>query len=306
MTNTSGWRLLVHGGAGVMPRGALSVEEEAACRLGLQAALAAGARILSDGGGAIDAVEAAVRALEDDPNFNAGRGAVLDRDGFAELDAAIMDGRDRSAGAVTQVRTIRNPILAARIVKDHTPHVLIAGPGAVRLAAEHGLAMVDPSYFVTPRREAQLKRALAGEVTLADKRGTVGAVARDAAGNLAAATSTGGMAAKMAGRVGDSPIIGAGTYADNASAAVSATGHGEMFIRASAARMICARMEIEGLSAAEAARVTLEEVRLMGGDGGVIVVGRSGDWAFAMNTDGMFRGMVDAMGSRTAIYADET
>jgi beta-aspartyl-peptidase (threonine type) len=300
------WQIVIHGGAGVMPRGALSAEEEAACRSGLAAALEAGARILSDGGLAIDAVEVAVRALEDDPNFNAGRGAVLDRDGFAELDAAIMDGRDRSAGAVTQVRTIRNPILAARVVKDHTPHVLIAGPGAVRIATEHGLEIVDPSYFVTPRRQAQLKRALAGEITLADKRGTVGAVARDAQGNLAAATSTGGMAAKMAGRVGDSPIIGAGTYADNASAAVSATGHGEMFIRASVARMICARMEMQGLSAAEAARVTLDEVKAMGGDGGVIVVGRNGDTALAMNTDGMFRAEADASGRRTtAIYAEE-
>jgi beta-aspartyl-peptidase (threonine type) len=305
MSNPTDWRLLIHGGAGVMPRGALSAEEEAACRAGLAVALAVGARILSSGGHAIDAVEAAVHELEDDPNFNAGRGVVLDRDGFAELDAAIMDGRDRSAGAVTQVRTIRNPIHAARAVKDHTPHVLIAGPGAVRVAVERGLAIVDPSYFVTPRRQAQLKRALVGEVTLADKRGTVGAVARDARGNLAAATSTGGMAAKMAGRVGDSPIIGAGAYADNASAAVSATGHGEMFIRATVARMICARMEMQGLGAEEAARVTLAEVKAMGGDGGVIVIGHDGDAAFAMNTDGMFRGMIDAGGSRVAIYADE-
>lgn len=300
------WQLLVHGGAGVMARGSLSAEEEAGYRAGLAAALEAGAKVLAADGLAIDAVSAAVRVLEDDPHFNAGRGAVLDRDGFAELDAAIMDGRDRSAGAVTQVRTIKNPILAARVVKDATPHVLIAGPGAVQIAAANGLEIVEPAYFVTERRKAQLARALAGKIEAVDKRGTVGAVARDAGGNLAAATSTGGMAAKAPGRVGDSPIIGAGTYADNASAAVSCTGHGEMFIRASVARMICAFVGICGFSAKSAAQTLLDEVAALGGDGGVIVVAKDGETAMMMNTDGMFRGEADASGRRrVAIYADE-
>jgi beta-aspartyl-peptidase (threonine type) len=300
------WQIVIHGGAGVMPRGSISADDEAAYRAGLVAARDAGAAVLAAGGLALDAVEAAVRALEDDPGFNAGRGAVLDRNGFAELDAAIMDGRDRSAGAVAQVRTIRNPVSAARVVMDRTPHVLIAGPGAVRVARDNGLEIVDPSYFVTPKRQEQLKRALSGRTEAWDKRGTVGAVARDAQGNLAAATSTGGMAAKMPGRIGDSPLIGAGTYADNASCAVSATGHGEMFIRVSVARMICARVEMLGMSAKAAAEATLAEVAAMGGDGGVIVVTKDGDTAMATNTDGMFRAEADASGKRTtAIYAEE-
>lgn len=300
------WRIVVHGGAGVMPRGAISAEDEAAYRTGLAAAREAGAAVLAAGGLALDAVEAAVRSLEDNPSFNAGRGAVLDREGFAELDAAIMDGRDRSAGAVAQVRTVRNPVSAARVVMEKTPHVLIAGPGAVQVARANGLEIVDPAYFVTPRRQEQLRRALAGNIEAWDKRGTVGAVARDGQGNLAAATSTGGMAAKLPGRIGDSPLIGAGTYADNASCAVSATGHGEMFIRVSVARMICARVEMQGMSAKAAAEATLAEVAAMGGDGGVIVVTREGDTATAMNTDGMFRAEADASGKRaTAIYADE-
>jgi beta-aspartyl-peptidase (threonine type) len=306
MSVTPLWQLVIHGGAGVMPRGSISAEDEAAYRAGLEVAREAGAAILAAGGLALNAVEAAVRLLEDDPNFNAGRGAVLDREGFAELDAAIMDGRDRSAGAVAQVRTIRNPISGARAVMETTPHVLLAGPGAVQVARDNGLAIVDPSYFVTPKRQEQLKRALSGVVQAWDKRGTVGAVARDARGNLAAATSTGGMAAKLPGRIGDSPLIGAGTYADNRSCAVSATGHGEMFIRVSVARMICARVEMLGMSAKAAAEATLAEVAAMGGDGGVIVVTKDGDTAMAMNTDGMFRAEADASGKRTtAIYSEE-
>jgi beta-aspartyl-peptidase (threonine type) len=306
MSVTPLWQLVIHGGAGVMPRGSISVEDEAAYRAGLEVARDAGAAVLAAGGLALDAVEVAVRALEDDPNFNAGRGAVLDREGFAELDAAIMDGRDRSAGAVAQVRSIRNPIAGARAVMERTPHVLLAGPGAEEVARDAGLEIVDPSYFVTPKRRDQLRRALSGSVQAWDKRGTVGAVARDVHGNLAAATSTGGMAAKMPGRIGDSPIVGAGTYADNASCAVSATGHGEMFIRVSVARMICARVEMQGMCAAAAAEATLAEVKAMGGDGGVIVVTKDGDTAMTMNTDGMFRAEADASGRRTvAIYADE-
>jgi beta-aspartyl-peptidase (threonine type) len=306
MTTAPQWQIVIHGGAGVMPRGSISAEDEAAYRAGLEVARDAGAAILASGGLALDAVEAAVRSLEDNPNFNAGRGAVLDRDGFAELDAAIMDGRDRSAGAVAQVRAIRNPVSGARAVMETTPHVLLAGPGAVQVARDSGLEIVDPSYFVTPRRQDQLKRVLSRRVEAWDKRGTVGAVARDARGNLAAATSTGGMAAKMPGRIGDSPLIGAGVYADNASCAVSATGHGEMFIRVSVARMICARVEMQGMSAKAAAEATLAEVKAIGGDGGVIVVTKDGDTAMAMNTDGMFRAEADASGRRTtAIYADE-
>ncbi|MBI1360538.1 MAG: isoaspartyl peptidase/L-asparaginase [Alphaproteobacteria bacterium] len=304
-SQASGWRLVIHGGAGVMPRGSISPEEEADYRKGLMTALDAGIGILTAGGLAIDAVQAAVVALENDPNFNAGHGAVLNRDGLAELDASIMDGRERKAGAVAQVRTVKNPVLAARLAMDTTPHVMFAGREADDLAAAGGLEIVDPAYFVTPKRVEQLKRVMAGEVKAWDRRGTVGAVARDSHRNLAAATSTGGMVAKAPGRIGDSPVIGAGTYADNASAAVSATGHGEMFIRAGVARMICARVELQGMSAQEAADVTLTDVRSLGGAGGVIVVTKD-DAAMAMNTDGMFRGEADGAGRKiTAIYAGE-
>ncbi len=299
------WRLVIHGGAGVMPRGSISPEEEADYRAGLAAALEAGAAVLSAGGLAVDAVQAAVVALENDPHFNAGHGAVLTCDGVAELDASIMDGRDRKAGAVAQVRTVKNPILAARLAMDTTQHVMFAGHEADAMAVAGGLEIVDSDYFVTPKRIEQLKRVMSGTERARDKRGTVGAVARDAQGNLAAATSTGGMVAKAPGRIGDSPIIGAGTYADNASAAVSATGHGEMFIRASVARMICARIDLQGMSAGEAAEVTLAEVKALSGAGGVIVVTKD-DSAMAMNTDGMFRGEADASGKRmTAIYSGE-
>ncbi len=300
------WRLLVHGGAGVMPKGSISAAEEAAYRAGLNAALQAGSDVLAKGGLAVDAVQAAVQVLEDNPNFNAGKGAVLTREAVAELDAAIMDGRDRKAGAVAQLRRVKNPIKAARLVMDTTPHVMFAGPAADELAAMGGLETVDPAYFVTPKRLEQLKRVMAGETNAWDRRGTVGAVALDAHGNLAAATSTGGMTAKMPGRIGDSPIIGAGTFADNESCAVSATGHGEFFIRVGVARMICARVSMAHMGAKVAAEATLDEVKKLGGDGGVIVLTRGGDGALVMNTDGMFRGEADASGKRmTAIYAGE-
>ena len=238
------WTLLIHGGAGVMRRAEMTPEMDAAYRAGLNDALEAGSKVLAGGGQALDAVEAAVRVLEDNPNFNAGRGAVLTREGVAELDASIMDGRDRRAGAVAQVRTVRNPIRAARHVMDNTGRVMFAGPDVDEMAKEAGLEIVPPEYFITPRRQEALKRAMAGSFVPMDRYGTVGAVAMDRQGNLAAATSTGGMNAKPPGRVGDSPIIGAGTYADNASCAVSATGDGEYFIRASVARMICARVSL--------------------------------------------------------------
>ncbi|MEQ1780522.1 MAG: isoaspartyl peptidase/L-asparaginase [Hyphomonadaceae bacterium] len=300
------WTLLIHGGAGVMRRHEVTPEMDAAFCAGLDDALEAGAKVLAGGGQALDAVQAAVQVLEDNPNFNAGRGAVLTREGVAELDASIMDGRDRRAGAVAQVRTVKNPIRAARHVMEHSGRVMFAGPDVDEMAAQAGLEIVPPDYFITPRRQGELERAMAGEVLPMDRYGTVGAVAMDAQGNLAAATSTGGMNAKPPGRVGDSPVIGAGTYAENKSCAVSATGDGEYFIRASVARMICARVEMQKMSASQAAQATLDEVKALGGTGGVIVLSHDGSVALAMNTEGMFRGRVDATGRKEiGIYIDE-
>ena len=267
-----------------MRRHEMTAEMDAAFRAGLNDALEAGSNVLAAGGQALDAVEAAVRVLEDNPNFNAGRGAVLTREGVAELDASIMDGRDRKAGAVAQVRTVRNPIRAARYAMEQSGRVMFAGKAVDDMAAKAGLDIVDPEYFITPRRVDGLKRAMAGNLQPMDRYGTVGAVAMDVRGNLAAATSTGGLNAKPAGRVGDSPIIGAGTYADNASCAVSATGDGEYFIRASVARMICARVQMQGMSAGQAAKATLDEVAALGGAGGVIVLSHDGSAALSMNT----------------------
>jgi beta-aspartyl-peptidase (threonine type) len=289
-----------------MRRAEMTPEMDAACRAGLDDALEAGAKVLASGGLAVDAVEAAVRALEDNPNFNAGRGAVLTREGVAELDASIMDGRDRRAGAVAQVRMVKNPIRAARHVMDTSGRVMFAGKAVDEMAAKAGLEIVTPDYFITPRRLASLKRAMAGDLQPMDRYGTVGAVAMDGRGNLAAATSTGGMNAKPPGRVGDTPVIGAGTYADNASCAVSCTGDGEHFIRASVARMICARVAMQGMSAEQAAQATLDEVKALGGTGGVIVLSHDGSVALSMNTEGMFRGRADASGVRSVgIYVDE-
>lgn len=300
------WTLLIHGGAGVMRRAEMTPEMDAAYRAGLNEALEAGSKVLAGGGQAVDAVEAAVRVLEDNPNFNAGKGAVLTREGVAELDASIMDGRNRKAGAVAQVRTVKNPIRAARYVMDESGRVMFAGKAVDEMAAKAGLEIVPPEYFITPRRLDALKRAMAGDLQPMDRYGTVGAVAMDKQGNLAAGTSTGGMNAKPPGRVGDAPIIGAGTYADNASCAVSATGDGEYFIRASVARMICARVQMQGMSADAAAKVTLDEVKALGGTGGVIVLGRDGSTALSMNTEGMFRGRADATGAKSVgIYVDE-
>jgi beta-aspartyl-peptidase (threonine type) len=300
------WTLLVHGGAGVMRRTEMTPEQDADYRAGLNDALEAGSKVLAEGGLALDAIEAAIRVLEDNPNFNAGKGAVLTRDSEAELDASIMDGRNRGAGSVAQVRRVKNPIRAARLVMETTPHEMFAGPDADALAASGGLEMVEPDYFITPRRLDQLRRAMAGVHQPEDRFGTVGAVAMDKAGNLAAGTSTGGMTAKMPGRVGDAPIIGAGTYADNASCAVSATGHGEYFIRVGVARTICARVAMQGMGAAEAANATLDEIKALGGDGGVIVLSKGGEAALVMNTEGMFRGLADSTGRReTGIYADD-
>ncbi len=300
------WTLLIHGGAGVMRRDEMTPEMDASYRAGLNAALDAGAKVLASGGKAVDAVQAAVIVLEDNPDFNAGRGAVLTREGVAELDASIMDGRDRRAGAVVQVRTVRNPIRAARYVMDKTGRVMFAGPDVDEMAKAAGLEIVPPEYFITPRRQEALKRAMAGTFVPMDRYGTVGAVAMDRDGNLAAATSTGGLNAKPPGRVGDVPVIGAGTYADNASCAVSATGDGEYFIRATVARMICARVAMQDMSAGQAAKATLDEVKALGGTGGVIVLSHDGSLALSMNSEGMFRGRADASGVReVGIYSDE-
>jgi beta-aspartyl-peptidase (threonine type) len=247
--------------------------------------------VLERGGSALDAVEAAVCALEDDPLFNAGRGAVLAADGTIEHDASVMDGRTRGAGAISGSRTVRNPVKLARAVMEHTPHVMIIGEGAERLADERKLERVERSWFVTPERVEQLRAAKAAEERKPDVYGTVGAVACDAHGHLAAATSTGGMVNKRPGRVGDSPVIGAGTYAWDATCAVSGTGHGEPFIRLGVAGRVSALMELGGLSLVEAAnRVIHQDLLPLEGEGGLIAVDAHGNVALPFNTGGMFRG----------------
>jgi beta-aspartyl-peptidase (threonine type) len=300
------WRIVIHGGAGVLLRQSMSADKEAAYRAGLEASLAAGADVLSAGGSAVDAVQAAVIVMEDDELFNAGKGAVMTAAYEHELDASIMDGRDRNAGAVAGVKRVKNPILAARAVMDQSEHVMFAGSGADAFAEAQGLDMVDNSYFDTDRRRQTLERVLEERVrTAADRHGTVGAVAIDQDGNLAAATTTGGMTAKAAGRIGDSPLIGAATYAENGVCAVSATGHGEYFIRVGVAKTICDRVKLAGDGIESAAESALAEVAELGGDGGVIVLDGDGGYAFVFNSEGMYRGVVDASGARTAIYGGE-
>ncbi|HVK03352.1 MAG TPA: isoaspartyl peptidase/L-asparaginase [Armatimonadaceae bacterium] len=313
-----GVALAIHGGAGTIRRENLTPEIEAACHRALESALRAGHGILTSGGGALDAVEAAVRFLEDEPLFNAGRGAVFTAEGHNELDAAVMDGATGKAGAVAGVTTVRNPVTLARAVLERTPFVFLAGRGAEQLAADLGMECVDPPYFWTEARWKQLQEAQRRErenpsdpgaaVSLSEdnKFGTVGAVAVDEGGNLAAATSTGGMTNKRYGRVGDSPVIGAGTWADNTTCAVSATGHGEYFLRLAVAHDIAARVAYAGASVAEAAgAVVHEKLRAAGGDGGVIALDARGNAALPFNTSGMYRGYVTRSGEvRTAIYAD--
>ena len=300
--------IAIHGGAGAVPRAALSAEREARYRAGLAAALDGGYAVLEAGGTSLDAVTRAVRILEDDPLFNAGHGAALTRDGAAELDAAIMDGRQMRAGAVASVRHVRNPVELARHVMDKSRHVLLVGAGAEEFALEEGLSLVPNLYFRTAERLEQLLFEQRGEhvsdILPPVSQGTVGAVARDAAGSLAAATSTGGMTNKRPGRVGDSPIIGAGTYAKNGVCAVSATGHGEYFIRAVAAHHVCAAVEYRGLALEEAVRELLHEIlRNLGGDGGLIAVDHAGRIVMDFSTEGMFRGARDSNGRRDiAIY----
>ncbi|MBO9500175.1 isoaspartyl peptidase/L-asparaginase [Brevundimonas sp. A19_0] len=350
------WSLAIHGGAGVIERGSLSPEQDAAYRAALDGALQIGAEVLDNGGSALDAVEAVIQVLEDDPLFNAGRGAVFTADGRIEHDAAIMDGTTRNAGAVAGLTRTRHPISAARAVMENSPHVFLIGQGAETFARDQGLEEVDPAFFFTERRWRGLVRQLereglpvparpAGapaEVAMAaiapplDERkfGTVGVVALDREGRLAAGTSTGGMSGKRWGRVGDVPVIGAGTYASNVEGcAVSATGSGEYFIRATVARDICARyawevsypeseenraMAVEDACPSDmacpgprqpvhvAASEEIGEVGDMGGEGGVIVMTARGQAWFEMNTSGMYRGRVAEGGNRlVAIYADE-
>lgn len=297
--------IAIHGGAGTLSRSNISPEQEAAYHAALAEILRASQRVLAEGGSALDAVSLAVDLLEDNPLFNAGHGAVFTSAESHELDAAVMDGRDLRAGAVACVSRIKRPLRAARAVMERSEHVLMAGPGAEAFAASQGLELVDPSYFSTEFRRAQLKRAQAADVTVLDhdggqdqrpldetrKFGTVGAVALDAQGNLAAATSTGGMTNKRPGRVGDSPLIGAGTYADNRTAAISCTGSGEMFIRANAAFDVCARMAYGGLSLAQAAEaVVMQALPAIDGRGGLIAVDAQGHVSLPFNTEGMYRG----------------
>ncbi|MFL6739417.1 MAG: isoaspartyl peptidase/L-asparaginase family protein [Sphingomicrobium sp.] len=303
------WKLVIHGGSGSMVPGTLSSEMDELGRTGLKAALDAGESILAAGGAALDAVEAAARVLEDDPCFNAGRGSVLAYDGHVELDAAIMDGRNRDAGAVAGLRSTRAPISAARAVMEQSPHVLMSYEGADDFACEAGLEQVPNRWFVTPERRRQLDELLAKGSDAFDadiKYGTVGAVAVDAQGHVAAATSTGGLTAKRWGRIGDSPLIGAGTYADDRAAAVSATGLGEIFIRAAAAHELCARVRIGGAGLQEALDGVLAEVKALGGNGGLIAISPSGEAAWGFTTPGMYRAMAGPEGRRVGIYDEES
>jgi L-asparaginase / beta-aspartyl-peptidase len=296
--------IVIHGGAGVIERSRMTPEHEASYRAGLAAALDAGYTVLERGGSSLDAVIAAVRTMEDDPQFNAGRGAVLDEDGFAELDAAVMDGNGPRAGAVAAVRHVKNPIELARLVMDKSPHVMLVGQGAEEFALEQGVVLVPASYFVVPRRVQELaeaKRAAAARAKAPPVRGTgtVGAVALDRGGNLAAATSTGGLTNKHRGRVGDSPIIGAGTYASNESCAVSGTGEGEFFMRQVVTYDICAMVQYQHKSLAQAVHEEIhEKLKRTGGAGGVIALDPAGDIVMDFNSPGMFRGARDSRGRR--------
>ena len=297
--------LAVHGGAGSITNQVISPAKEKEARNALESALAAGYALLEEGGSSLDAVEAAVRLLEDAPVFNAGKGATFNKEGGIELDASIMDGKTRRAGAVAGTTTVKNPVSAARAVMEKSAHVLLVGRGADQFAAAVGLEIVKPSYFWTPERWEELQGQLNNErrppkrrtgtrpAGRAEKFGTVGAVALDMGGNLAAATSTGGISNKQFGRVGDSPIVGAGTYAENDCCAVSATGQGEFFIRYVLAYDIVALMKYKGLSIEQAtARAIHQTLKEAGGQGGVIAVDGRGHVAIDFNTEGMYRGYI--------------
>jgi len=307
--------IAIHAGSGTINKGDFSEDKEREIRETLDRAVRAGHEILTAGGTSLDAVTRAITILEDSPHFNAARGAVFNSEGKNELDASIMDGSDLNAGAVAAVHNVRNPVLLARKVMTDSVHVMLMGAGAEQFARDHDIVFEDDEYFFTQYRWQQLQKAKAsenGETTfLSETPGqlfsTVGAVALDSRGNLAAGTSTGGMTNKRWGRVGDSPIIGAGTYADNKSCAVSATGHGEYFIRATVARDICARVQYTDVSLAKAAdQVVNKELAEMGGSGGIIALDPQGNIALTFNTPGMYRASVDTEGKvYVAIYKDE-
>ncbi|MET0282540.1 MAG: isoaspartyl peptidase/L-asparaginase [Steroidobacteraceae bacterium] len=324
------WALVIHGGAGAITRPQLSLEQEQAYRQSLAQIAAAGAKALRGGVSALDAVESTVRLLEDEPLYNAGRGAVFNAEGRNELDSAIMDGRTLAAGAVAGATRTRHPISLAREIMQHSPHVMLAGDPAEEFARSRGLEQVEPAFFFTHRRWQSLERYLrsaqlpipqrpagvpamlqdAGNARFAHdegKHGTVGVVACDMQGNIAAGTSTGGLTGKRWGRVGDSPVIGAGTYAANASCAVSGTGTGEYFIRLTIAREICALVEYKQLSLQAAAdEVVKKRLTALGGDGGVIAVAADGQMAWSFNTAGMYRARVSARTPvQVGIYGDE-
>ena len=297
--------LAIHGGAGTISPEQITPAIERELRAGLQQSLDAGRAILQNGGSSLDAVVAAVRVLEDDPLFNAGRGAVFTSAGTHEMDAAIMDGRTLMAGAVGAVAQLKNPIVLARAVMEKSPHAMLAGKGAEDFARELGLEIADEKYFFTDRRWEALERVRRNRAALseADRHGTVGAVALDGMGNLAAATSTGGNTNKRPGRIGDTPIIGAGTYANNKTCAVSATGDGEFFMRAVAAHDLSALMDYGRMNLAEAAQAVIDKVEALGGTGGLIAIDRYGNIALPFNTTGMYRGYVDVDDQRLiAIY----
>ena len=300
--------LVIHGGAGTIERSEMTPEKEREYRAGLERALTAGYEILKRGGSSLEATEAAVRVLEDDPHFNAGKGSVFTSAGTNEMDAAIMDGKTLAAGAVAVLKHVKNPIRLARLVMEKSGHVMMDGEGAEAFAKGNGIELVDAKYFFTRERWDALQKMRAAEkhrtgragkafvITDQDRHGTVGAVALDKDGNLAAATSTGGTTNKRPGRVGDTPVIGAGTYADNATCAVSATGDGEYFIRATAARDVSALMECRSMSLKDAAQAALDKVAKLGGTGGLIAIDRQGNIALPFNTSGMYRGYVDPNG----------
>lgn len=325
------WSLAIHGGAGTLDPKQMTPEKRAAYEADLQRALDAGSKILAEGGAAMDAIKAAIIIMEDSPLFNAGKGAVFTWDGTNELDSSIMDGRDRSAGAVAGVKTVRNPILLADTVRTQSEHVFLVGKGAEDFAVSKGFAVTPPEYFATEARREALERLKAERLSALDvdhKFGTVGAVALDQQGNLAAGTSTGGMTGKRWGRVGDAPMIGAGTYADNRACAVSATGWGEYFIRVGVAHEICARLKFlqatnwlalddvgvpyppkakeKAYMVQAVADAVMADVADLGGDGGVILVTPEGDAIFSFNTTGMYRGRATSAGvNEVAIFGGE-
>jgi L-asparaginase / beta-aspartyl-peptidase len=312
-SNSSATRFALHGGAGVIDRASLSTAKEAEFRTELERICKAASLRLQRQDSALDVVEFAIQELENFPLFNAGRGAVLNAHAEVEMDASIMDGRDRACGAIAAAKTPKHPISLARAVMERTEHVLIVGAGADLLAQSVGIEQMPLAYFVTEERALQQQQAAAsGKVTLdhdsifnpVDKKGTVGAVARDAFGNLAAGTSTGGMTNKMPGRCGDTPVIGAGTWADNQTLAVSATGHGEFFIRNAVCFDMHAQMLYGKLSLAQAAKATFERIGAMGGTGGVIAIDAFGNIHMPFNSEGMYRAWFDGAHTRVAIYTD--